>query len=275
MRKLIHLSDLHFGRIDKRRVQPLLDAIKNIKPDLVVISGDLTQRATKEEFMEAKKFIEDIKFPTFIVPGNHDISLYNIFTRMFAPFRNYKKYISNDLDPLYVDKEIALIGINSVNRFNLTSGRISKKQIKEIGAHIKGLNPALIKIAVCHHPFDIPPVTKEHPHIHKVVARSKMAIKNLAQHKVDIFLSGHLHVHYITDTTIRYKIKGYKGLLIQAGTAISNRERGEPVSFNVLNIDGNNLTIDHYAGNFTDSYFTNMQSEKFLHTGEGWVKQQK
>lgn len=272
MKTLIHISDLHFGKIDISRVQPLLNVINKINPDMVVISGDLTQRAKESEFQDAKKFIEDLKRPVFIVPGNHDISLYNPFIRFFTPFKNFKKYISKDLSPLYVDKEIALIGINSVNRFNITAGRIKKRHIREITSHIKGLHPDIIKIAVCHHPFDVPPKDDVRHYIHKVVARSKMAVRSLSKHNVDIFLSGHLHVHYITDTTIRYKIKDYKGLLIQAGTAISNRRRGEPVSFNVLIIDGNQLVIDHYSGNAIDPDFTLISTSRFTHTTQGWIK---
>ena len=89
MKTIVHLSDLHFGKVDKSRINPLINIITGIKPDLVIISGDLTQRATEKEYKEAKKFIKKIKRPVFIIPGNHDIPLFNVYRRLISPFKKY------------------------------------------------------------------------------------------------------------------------------------------------------------------------------------------
>jgi 3',5'-cyclic AMP phosphodiesterase CpdA len=94
MKKIVHISDLHFGRVDERRIAPLIKHIQDIKPDIVVISGDFTQRAKESEFMQAKAFLDKVQFPVFPIPGNHDVPLYNVFRRYAAPFTRYKKYIS-------------------------------------------------------------------------------------------------------------------------------------------------------------------------------------
>lgn len=97
-------------------------------------------------------------------------------------------------------------------------------------------------------------------------------MKKLSQLGVDVFLSGHLHLHHIGDTTLRYKIKDYNGLIIQAGTAISLRSRGEPVSFNMLEIDRHNIKIDHYVGNMGTPEFSLHATEQFIYTERGWLK---
>jgi 3',5'-cyclic AMP phosphodiesterase CpdA len=273
MRTIIHLSDLHFGKVDYKRIKPLLLLIKEINPDLVVISGDLTQRAKEEEFEEAKAFLAKIDKPLFVVPGNHDIPLYNIFKRIYRPFKRYFTFISPHLAPIYRDNEMALIGINSVRRWTISSGRISKKQIEQAEEYFKAIKNDCLKIVVCHHPFDLPiDKNTHHKHTHSVVARSKLAMKKLSKHKVDIFLSGHLHLQHIGDTTIRYKVKDYNALIIQAGTAISIRKRGEPVSFNVLKVEPKNIVVQTFAGEKDNDGFHLVLTEKFSRTDRGWKK---
>jgi 3',5'-cyclic AMP phosphodiesterase CpdA len=273
MKTIVHLSDLHFGRVDYKRIKPLVTLLQKIDPELIVISGDFTQRAKEEEFIEAKKFIEDLKKPLFVVPGNHDIPLYNIYRRFRSPFKKYLKFISSDLSPYYQDKDIAILGINSVRRFTISSGRISKKQIKEAESRLEKLDDKILKIIVCHHPFDLP-IKKDthHKHTHKVVARSKLVIKKFSKYKVDVFLSGHLHLQHVGDTTIRYKIKDFQSLIVQAGTAISIRRRGEPVSFNVLKLTKEKITVETFAGNHNESTYENIFTETFFKTSEGWRK---
>jgi len=246
-----------------------MKAIDKIKPDLIIISGDLTQRATEKEYAEAKAFIDKLYYPVFVIPGNHDIPLYNVFRRMISPYKKYFKFISSNLSPVYTDKEIAVIGINTVRRSTISSGRISKKQIKETTKILEEIDPEKIKIIVCHHPFDLP-TRSHHAHTHKVVARAKTAMNHLSQQKVDMFLAGHLHLSHAGDTTSRYKIKDYSGLIIQAGTAISKRSRGEPVSFNVLKINKPEIVVEHYSGDPVSKKFLLSSSRIFKSNANGW-----
>lgn len=271
MRTIVHLSDLHFGKVEKKRILPLAELVNSMKPDLVVVSGDLTQRATAKEYGEAKSFLKRIKRPKFIVPGNHDIPLYNIFARSFRPFRKYSKYISEDLSPTYIDKEIAVVGINSVRPYTISSGRVSKKQIETAESFLDTASHDMTKIIVCHHPFDLP-YNKDvhHKHTHKVIGSSVRAMKRLASKKVDIFLAGHLHVTHIGDTTARYKIKDYSGIIVQAGTALSRRIRGELVSFNVLKIDSRYIEINCYTGEAKGSGYVITGTHKYKKGPHGW-----
>lgn len=270
MKKIVHLSDLHFGKVDTKRIDPLKNIVTSLNPDMVVISGDLTQRAKDHEFIEAKQFIDDLNRPAFVVPGNHDIPLYNIFRRLFTPHKKYTEHICSDLSPCYIDNEIALIGINTTRNTTITSGRINKEQLRNIEEQIKDVSKHVLKIVVCHHPFDIPTKQTHHRHTHKVIGRSKMGMRHLAKLGVDIFLSGHLHLHHVGDTTSRYNIENYSGLLVHAGTAISVRSRGEPVSFNVLSIDNSCVTVEHYSGNHDTAEFILTSIHKYVKTKNGW-----
>ena len=99
MRTLVHLSDLHFGRIDPQLLEPLATKIKEINPDVVAVSGDLTQRARSHQFREARVFLDTLPKPQIVVPGNHDVPLYNVFSRFFSPLDKYRRYITEDLRP--------------------------------------------------------------------------------------------------------------------------------------------------------------------------------
>src|SRR4051812_5821030 len=112
-RIIVHLSDLHFGRLDERLIPPLQKAIAALSPQLVVVSGDLTQRARRPEFEAARAFLDTVSAPQLVVPGNHDIPLYNIVERMVDPLRRYRRHISNDLAPVFTDDEMIVVGLNS------------------------------------------------------------------------------------------------------------------------------------------------------------------
>jgi 3',5'-cyclic AMP phosphodiesterase CpdA len=120
MHTLAHLSDLHFGCIDHTTVRPLIDTVQKIKPDLVAVSGDLTQRARSAQFREARAFLDALPGPQIVVPGNHDVPLYNLFARFLRPLSKYQRYITDDLEPFYADAQIAILGLNTAST-NTTS----------------------------------------------------------------------------------------------------------------------------------------------------------
>src|ERR687889_1424872 len=113
MHRIIHLSDVHFGRTDPVVVAAVLALVRRMEPHLVVVSGDLTQRARAWQFREAREFLDALPRPQIVVPGNHDVPLYNVFARFFQPLDNYKEHITRDLEPFYADAEIAVLGVNT------------------------------------------------------------------------------------------------------------------------------------------------------------------
>jgi 3',5'-cyclic AMP phosphodiesterase CpdA len=156
MRTIVHLSDLHFGRIDQAIIEPLAETVTEIKPDVVVVSGDLTQRARAEQFQEAREFLDELPHPQIIVPGNHDVPLYNIFQRFLEPLDKYRRYITDDLEPFFADDEIALLGINTARSLTIKDGRVNEQQVARIRERLCHYGDAMTKFIVTHHPFDIP-----------------------------------------------------------------------------------------------------------------------
>ena len=128
MKTLVHLSDLHFGRVDYAVVEPLVETIQQIGPGAVVVSGDLTQRARSEQFREARTFLNRLPSPQIIVPGNHDVPLHNAYARFFQALEKYKRYITNDLEPFYADEEVAILGLNTARSLTIKYGRVNEDQ---------------------------------------------------------------------------------------------------------------------------------------------------
>jgi Calcineurin-like phosphoesterase len=134
LRTILHLSDLHFGRVDPTTLDPLVNAACEIRPDVVAISGDLTQRARRGQFRQAREFLDRLPGTPIVVPGNHDVPLYNVAARFLFSLSNYRRYISDDLEPFYSDGEIAVAGINTAHSRTFKSGRITRKQIVPMSA---------------------------------------------------------------------------------------------------------------------------------------------
>ncbi|WP_426176396.1 metallophosphoesterase family protein [Massilia sp. TWR1-2-2] len=267
MRTIVHLSDLHFGKVDEELLEPLRTLVTNIAPDVVVVSGDLTQRAKSEQFEAARDYLDSLPGPQIIVPGNHDISLYNVFRRFFQPLDRYKRYITTDLDPIHIDDEIAVLGVNTARSLTFKDGRVNEEQVAKIRQQLSGLPKHITRIVVTHHPFDLPHTEDEDD----LVDRAPMAMKEFAECGVDLLLAGHLHLSHSNSTADRYPISEYAALVVQAGTATSTRGRGEVNSFNVLRAESGKVEVDRYGWDVLGKQFSLMKTEKFMRSGEVWA----
>lgn len=267
MRRIVHLSDLHFGRVNPGLLGPLTRTVKEVEPHLIAVSGDLTQRARSYQFQEARLFLDSLPSPQIVVPGNHDIPLHNLFARFFEPLTKYKRYITNDLQPVYQDDELIIIGVNTARSSVLKGGRINESQVVRLREKFCSLDDRVVKAVVTHHPFDLPEGHNERD----LVGRAKMAMTGLADCGADLFLAGHLHVSH-TGHTKRYKIHGHSALVVQAGTATSTRERGEANSFNLLSIAHPEITVERFVWNALTASFSVSSVERFTHGDEGWMR---
>ena len=162
MRRVVHLSDVHFGTADPIVVDLVVAKANEIDPDVVVVSGDLTQRAKSKEFQAAKLFLDRLPRPQIVVPGNHDVPAYNLFARFFRPLHKFRKFITDDLTPAYVDDELAVVGVNTARSLVIKGGRINEKQVEAIQSKFCNLDDSLLKIVVTHHPFDLPDLSLIH-----------------------------------------------------------------------------------------------------------------
>ena len=270
MRTILHLSDLHFGRVNPSLLDPLISIVGEIRPDVVAVSGDLTQRARSHQFQQARSFLDALPKPQIVVPGNHDIPLHNVFARFLEPLTKYKRYITEDLQPVYEDEAVVIVGVNTARSLVFKGGRINEIQVGRLREKFCSLASGVVKIVVTHHPFDLPEGYDERD----LVGRARMAMTGLAECGADLFLAGHLHVSH-TGHTKRYNIRGHSALVVQAGTATSTRERGEANSFNVLRIAYPAITVERFTWDFSKGSFAVSTVEHFEHTPEGWVRNER
>ncbi|PYQ36667.1 MAG: metallophosphatase [Acidobacteria bacterium] len=268
MKVVMHLSDLHFGRVDRAKLDPLASAAQSIHPDVVVVSGDLTQRARRVEFREARDFLARLPKPQVVVPGNHDVPLYNVLFRFVRPLETFQRYISEDLEPFHQDDEIAVIGLNTARSLTFKRGRINERQIARARDRLCALPDNLVRVIVTHHPFDLPEGGLDAD----LVGRARMAMEMFVECGADVILSGHLHVFHTGHTAIRYKLPGRSALVVQAGTATSTRERGEPNSFNVLSLEPSRITLERRIWQRGEGAFLPAAVEAFERTNEGWER---
>lgn len=266
MRTIVHLSDLHFGRIDTALVIPLLELIGQLRPDLVAVSGDLTQRARTAEFLEARRFLDQIAAPKIVVPGNHDVPLYNLLARFGLRLRKYQRYIGEDLLPFFSDAEIAVAGINTARAFTHKGGRVNRRELAVVVNRFAALDAGIVRIVVTHHPFDVPPGGSSRD----IVGRARFAMTTLAACGADLFLSGHLHRSHIGQSAERYRIAGHSALLVHAGT-ISTRLRHETNALNIIRIDRPHISVQCIEWAPQARQFGERRIDRFVRLPDGWV----
>lgn len=267
MRTLVHLSDLHFGRVDQALLAPLQALVERLAPDVVVISGDLTQRAKSAEFQAARAFLDALPGPQIVVPGNHDIPLYNLAGRFLMPLVKYRRYVTSDLAPEYVDDEIAVLGVNTARSLTFKDGRINAGQIAALRTRMQGLDAHITRVIVTHHPFDLPDTFDKDD----LVDRAPLAMAMFAECGVDLLLAGHLHASHAGNSSARYPLCGYAALVVQAGTATSTRGRGEANSFNRIEIGQGRIVVHRYGWDEAAAAFVEAGVQAFTRVDDIWT----
>ena len=267
MRRIIHLSDLHFGADEPVIAEGLLRDIERQSAHLLVVSGDLTQRARGSQFAAAERFLKHISLPQIVVPGNHDIPLYNVIARWLTPLDNYRRFINRNVEPTFADAELAVAGVNTARSNTRIDGRISPAQIERLRQFYAAEPDAKCKLLVAHHPF-IPPVNDATA---ALVGGAPAALRMLEAHGCHLILAGHLHQAYTGDVRPHHVEIKRSILVIQAGTAISYRRRDETNAYNVLTIDGPKLALEVRTWNGQE--FTGAAPQRFTQTEEGWIAQ--
>jgi 3',5'-cyclic AMP phosphodiesterase CpdA len=268
LRTIAHLSDLHFGRLDRAILPALIAAVEAAEPDVVAVCGDLTQRARRREFEDARKFLDNLPSPQIVVPGNHDVPLYNVVARALRPLARYRRIISDDLEPFYADDEIAVAGVNTARSLTFDNGRINRRQVAGACARLAQCGAGVTRIIVTHHPFDAPDARGAHG----ILGRARMAMAEFAYHDVDLILSGHLHLGGVVESAARYEIPGRSLLLIQAGSAASTRLRGAANSFNLIRVERPHVSVERLNWNRERDSFALAAIDEFQLTPDGWAR---
>ncbi len=274
MARIAHLSDIHFGANDEKIVSATEAWLQERQPDLVIISGDLTQRAKIEEFKQASAYLSRLRhsgFRVLVVPGNHDVPLYDVFRRFAAPLDRYKKHIEDDLFPWFENDEVAVLGINTARSLTIKDGRINDDQIAIIKQRFGAVLPSKTRILVTHHPLYAMPMGKG-GELSEAVGRHRDATKAVCEAGVHIALAGHFHQTYAESAR---KMVEYAGstLVVQAGTATSTRLRNNELqSFNWIHAHRND-EVELQVVVWDGAAFQRGNHERFVHDGASWSAQ--
>ena len=244
MPRILHLSDLHFGAHDPAIVDAVEQEVDRAEADLVVISGDFTQRAKTEQFQEACAFLDRLReagHEVLAVPGNHDVPLYDVLRRFLSPLTRYRRYVDDTLCPFHQLRGAAVLGLNTARSLTIKDGRINREQIDLVRDSFARVPGDHARILVTHHPLFALPVNAG-GELGEAIGRQELALDAVNELGVDLLLAGHNHrasTHQARDLVTR----AGGALVVQAGTATSVRTRDEEQSFNIIEVEAGKVTV--------------------------------
>lgn len=245
MIRIAHISDLHFGKDDATLIDPLHDALREAAPDVIAVSGDVTQRARAAQFRAARAFLDRLPAPWICVPGNHDVPLYNLPARLLRPYAGYKRHIGPDLAPRFQADDVLLCSLNTAWPFAWQRGHLRKRQLRDVCDAFAGFDGA--RIVMAHHPFSQSPETEK-----ELMPGAEAALDQLADCGTDVILTGHLHRWRAEPFLAR---KGGSILQVHVGTGLSTRLRGQENDFAILDVTREGCTLTRMIAR-TDGPFT-------------------
>ncbi|NEX47056.1 metallophosphoesterase family protein [Pseudotabrizicola algicola] len=239
MTRLLHLSDLHFGTERAGLVAPLIALAQRLRPDVVVISGDLTQRARPREWAAAADLVAALPGAVLCVPGNHDVPLYNPLARLLWPWRGFRAAVGPALEPVVEAGDMLVAGVNTADPFAWQRGVLRPRALAQVAQVFRGARAGQLRVVALHHPLTTPAATGKTP-----MRGAGAGAEALARAGADVVLSGHLHLWAAAPFALR---KGARSMLcVQAGTTLSSRLRGEDNDLNVVDFDQGLVTVTRW-----------------------------
>ena len=232
MTLLLQVSDTHFGTERPAVVDALVRLAHSQSPNVVVLSGDVTQRARAPQFAAAKAFIDRLRVPrALVLPGNHDIPLFNVAARLFAPYANHRRAFGDNLEPEFESNDMLVITVNTTRRLRHENGVVSSRQIDRVARRLEHASREQVRVVVTHQPVA---VTKPEDRKNLLV-NHRAAIQAWAEAGADVVLGGHIHLPFIVPLHRRYEGLSHTMWAVQAGSAVSSRlRRGAGNSVNLI-----------------------------------------
>lgn len=248
MAELLHISDLHFGPPFLRdRAEAVLELADRVPPDVVVVSGDFTQRAKRRQFEDAASYLERFDVPLVVTPGNHDVPLYRVWERLFSPHALYRELICEELDTVTRLEDATIVALNSTRRLTLDNGRLEREQLEFAARAFEESPDDDLRVVVTHHHLAPPPDFSRDG----VMPRARRALRVFRTLGVELVLAGHMHRAYIGDSLDFFPGGDRENgiVIVQCGTTTSARGRGRERFTNSLNYlrsgDGR-IDVTHY-----------------------------
>jgi 3',5'-cyclic AMP phosphodiesterase CpdA len=227
MSVLLQVSDTHFGTERQQVVEALVGLAAQQRPNLVVLCGDITQRARPPQFRAARAFVERLGAPVLAIPGNHDIALFDLWSRLVRPYARHAAVFGRDLEPVHVTDDLLVIGVNTTRPWRHKHGEVSARQVERVAGLLAAAAPRQLRVVVVHQPVavtlaeDMPNRLRGHAH----------ALQRWALAGADLVMGGHIHLPYVA----ALQALARPLWAVQAGTAVSSRLRpGVPNSVNLL-----------------------------------------
>lgn len=238
--KIIHISDIHFGKIAHPGiVEALLEEIADEKPNLVAVSGDLTQRARPREFRAAQRMLKGIRQPVIVVPGNHDVyPWWHPVARLFDPLARFRRFITDDLCPTFEMEGLSVLGLNTAHGRTIKGGKINEAVHQRVREHFQMVDRSAFRVIVLHH--HLTKIQSLGPH--DIARNARRTLAEAGRMCVDLVLCGHLHVSHIEPVEIAPA--GHRIVIASAGTATSNRGRYSNRDTNFYNLI--EIADDHF-----------------------------
>jgi 3',5'-cyclic AMP phosphodiesterase CpdA len=235
---LLQVSDAHFGTEQEPVVRALVALSARLLPEVIVLSGDITQRARGAQFEAARQFFQELGRPLVAIPGNHDIPLYNLAARIFSPYGNYKRAFGDELEPVFESEALLVLGVNTTRPTRHKDGEISQQQIARIDQRLRQARREQLRVVVTHQPVHVIRAEDEENLLHG----HELAVRSWSDAGADIIMGGHIHLPYVRPLSDRFTNLPRKTWAVQAGTAVSWRIRGMiPNSVNVVKHSGGDL----------------------------------
>lgn len=265
--RLAHISDTHFGTEDGPVCAALRNELRQEAPDLVVLTGDITQRARPAQFRAARAFLDGLgPVPVLALPGNHDLPLFDLLTRFTAPYRHFQRYLNIDLAPIWLSPQLAVVTVNSTGKWRHKHGELAPDRVQAVAAQLASLAQPF-KVVALHHPLAV----IDPADLRNRARGAETALAAWTAAGADLFLGGHIHLPYCVLVGSGRR----PAVVLQAGTAVSHRRRaGQPNSYNLVRLEakhGRRMTIERRDYEAGASRFTSAAAWEAKDGADGWT----